>query len=179
MYAAGLLCRDREPVFKPDLALVIVFKPDQNEIFLRKRIYVDHTFPVIFDLQLALNGIVDRISEDRADVHHIHKAEKFPVDHTGHIDLMLHAAEIFAGEHRIQHLVPRLVQGFIIMDLMLQFVQVFPLFCRTAVSPQGDNMIFKVMIPVIDHIHGALRLFVLLILAVQDRLDRLQLPLDI
>ena len=44
VYATGLLCRDREPVFKPDLALVIVFKPDQNEIF--------HTFTLDLETNL-------------------------------------------------------------------------------------------------------------------------------
>ena len=139
---------------------------------------MNHSLAIIFNLQLALNRIVKRISENRTNIHNIHRIKQLSVDHTGHINLVLHTTQILTCQERIQHLIPGLIHSLIIMDLIFQLIKIFISLGITPIRPQRNNMILQVMISVVDQIHSALRLFVLFVLTVKNRLDRLQFPLN-
>ena len=172
------LAGDRKPSLKTDFPLIIVFKPNNKKASLRKCIHMNHSLAIIFNLQLALNRIVKRISENRTNIHNIHRIKQLSVDHTGHINLVLHTAQILTCQQCIQHLIPSLIHSLIIMDLIFQLIKIFISLRITPIRPQRNNMILQVMIAVIDHIYSSPGLLVLLILAVQYGLDRLKFPLD-
>ena len=119
-----LLGCDGQPLLEPDIAFVIVLEADDQKVFFRKSVYVDHPFVVVFDLLLAFDGVVQGVSENGADVHYIHKVKQGAVDDIGQVDLVLHAVQGLAGEQGVQHLVAGFVERFITVDVLLELIQI-------------------------------------------------------
>ena len=64
------------------------------------------------------------------------------------------------------------------MDFLFQLIQVFMPLRRIPIRPESNDVILQIVVPVVDQVYRPLRLLVLFVLAVQDRLYCLQLPLD-
>ena len=136
---------------------------------------MDQTFFRIGDLLLTFDRIIKGVSKDRTDIHDIHKIKQRTIHHARHGNLLFHTEHIFRSQQGIQHLVSRLVLCFICFDLFFHPVKISRSFFIVILSSERNDMMLEIMVFVIDDIHGLLRLLVLDILVVQDRLHTCQL----
>ena len=89
---------------------------------------MDEPLLAVGQLFYTLDGVVQRIAEQRTQVHRIHKIQRRTVCHAGQRDAVLLAVQAFAGQDRVQHLVAGLVLRLIAADLLLHRVEVLGLF---------------------------------------------------
>ena len=89
---------------------------------------------------------------------------------------MLLAVEAFAGEHRVQHLVARLVLGLVGLDLLLHPVQIGILLLRVRLGPENGNLVLQVVVLPVDKLNALLALLVLGVLGVEHILEGVHLP---
>ena len=80
---------------KYQIIFTVIFKSNNQEISLRKGGHVDQPFFPVFDLLLTLDGIIQCIAENGADIHHIHKIKQCAIHYTGHGNMIFHAEQIF------------------------------------------------------------------------------------
>lgn len=87
-----LFCRDRKSV--SDRHILVAIIPDFRiyKLFSRRYLHVNDSFLRIRDQEYMLYCIVQRISEDGADVRHMHKFQKASVCHAGKFYLILASA---------------------------------------------------------------------------------------
>ncbi len=162
-------------VLPGQLALEVIFKAkDQKAFFLGHR-HVDQPFLRVRDLHLALDGIIQSIAENVADVHRIHEGQQGAVRHTGEGDAVLRAVQTFRGQHHIQYTIARLVLGLILPDLVLHAAEIgLPLPGILLTAEVGD-LVLQVMVLIVDEFNAFLRLHILGILVLQHRLHGIEL----
>ena len=114
--------------------------------------------------------VVQRVPEQRGQIHDMHKIERVTVSDNGHRDPVLLTIQAFAGKDRIQDLVSGLVLRFIGADLMLQLVEDLRFLLASDLGPQQCDLMFKIMILLVDKIDGFLPLAEAFVLLVQDML---------
>ena len=127
---------------------------------------MDQTFFFFRNLHLTLDRIVQRISENTADIHDIHKIQKCSVCHTGECNPMLVAIQAFRRKYRIQNLISCLILRFILADFLLHPVQEFFSLLRVFLTSEHCDLVFQIMIFVIDQINtlpGLLILYILIL----------------
>ena len=85
----------------------------------------------------------------------------------------------FSGEHRVQHRIARLVLGLVVPDLLLHAVQVGGTLGGVRLRPEDGDLVLQVVVLVVDGLDAVPGLAVLGILALEDVLDGVQLPVHI
>ena len=154
------------PIREMQIPLVAVFNFDAEKSLLLGDNQMDQPFFLVRNLADALDGIVQRISEQGADVNGAEKIQGVAVGHTGHLDAQGLAVQAFAGEHRIQHLVAGHVQRFIGLDLAFHLVQHAVAFLVSLTAQQRDLML-EIVVFLVYQIDAFLTALVGLILQVQ------------
>ena len=175
MEAVLLLGGQEMPVLLCELSLKIVLKTQDQEALLLRHRHMDQPLLRVLDLHLALDGIVQSIAEDVADVHRIHKGKQRAVGHAGEGDAVFRTVQALRGQHHIQHAVARLVLGLVLPDLLLHAAEIgLPLPGILFAAEVGDLML-QVMVLVVDELNAFLGLHVLGILILEHRLHGFQL----
>ena len=136
---------------------------------------MNQAFLLFRDLHFALDRIVKCIPENAADIHDIHKIQKCSVCHTGECNPMLVAVQAFRCKYRIQNFISRLVLRFILADFLLHPVQEFFSFLRIFLTSEHCDLVFQIMIFVIDQVNAFSGLLILHILVLKDILHCFQL----
>ena len=80
---------------KFQIILTVILKSDDQEISLGKGRYMDQPFFPVFDFLLALDGIIQRIAENGADIHDIHKIKQCTIHYASHGNVVFHTEQIF------------------------------------------------------------------------------------
>ena len=122
-----------------------------------------------------LDGIVQHISEQRTDLHIIHKIQLLSVRNDLQLDAPRLTVGAFGCQYRIQHVVPRFVLGLVDLDLPLHLIQVFQAFLRICLFLQKNDLMLQVMIFLVDHVDAFLRQLIGLVLHLLDVMKRVTL----
>lgn len=93
------------------------------------------------NLSDALDGIIQRIAEQAADIDGIHEMQRLAIGHAGKADILPLAVDAFTCKNRIQYLISRLILSFIDLDLPLHSVQAVRLLLRAHFASQNRDLV--------------------------------------
>ena len=96
-------CRHGQPPVKIDRVLTIILHANQHETVLRVDIHLNQACLWIAVFLLALNGVINGVSENGADIHDVNEIQIMSISKAGHGDAVFLADDVFAGQQRIQH----------------------------------------------------------------------------
>ena len=161
-----LFRRDRQALLKFQLTVKAVFNADGCKTFLPRHAQVDEPALRVCDFVGALDCVVQRIAEQVADVHHVHKVQRCAVSHAGQLNVFGAAGQTFACQHRVQHLIAGVVLCLVGFDLLLHIVQHGIAFLA-ALGAKHRDLVLQVMIFLVDEVNALLPDFVVFILDVQ------------
>ena len=80
---------------------------------------MNESFLLVQNLKFTLNRIVQCVTKDTADIHHIHEIKERSICHTGKRDSMLCTIQALRRKDRIKHLISGLVLRLVLPDLIL------------------------------------------------------------
>lgn len=131
-----LFCRARKSV--SDRHILVAIIPDFRiyKLFSRRYLHVNDSFLRIRDQEHMLYCIVQRISEDRADVRHMHKFQKASVCHAGKFYLIIMDQRHFSVQYSVQYLISRLSLRLICRKLSLHLIDPKGTFFADPVLPE-------------------------------------------
>lgn len=159
------LCRERQAdtilFFYLQTALKIIFKPNDHKLILCVHCRPYDPLFRVFHLLTTFNCIIEGISKDCAQIHHVHKIEQLPVGHTGKIDIFLRALHIFSGQDRIKHFISCFTLRFVQLKSRLYLFQItFPLVFITLRADYSD-LVFQIMVLAVQKFYITFRKLIL------------------
>ena len=129
----------------------------------------------IRNLLNGLDGVVERIAEDRREVDHVHKVERSAVRNNGQRNPMFLAIQAFSGKDGIQHIIAGLVLRFIGAKFGFHAVDCLELIRSVNLGTQNGKLVLEIMVFLVDEIHGFLSNAVVFILLIENALQRVAL----
>lgn len=166
-----------QTVIKDGGRRAVVFTSDDQKVLLGVELQMNEPLFLIRDRQLTLNGVVQGVAEEGADVHHVHKGQPGPVGHAGELDLVLGAVETILPVSTVSSTeLPVLVLGLVVLDLLLHLVQEGGAAGGVLLGPKDSDLVLQVVVLTVDDVDGLPGLAVLYILVLQDVFDGVQLP---
>ena len=109
-------------------------------------------------------GVIQRISEDGANICHMKKGEQFSVCHTGHSDIVLFTEKHLSGQNCIQNSVSCMNRDVVLLDLLFQGVQPLVSLVGILHVPQGVYLVFQIVVSDVDEFYPFLIIAVVVIL---------------
>ena len=125
-----LLCRLRHPVLKHDLLFTVILHTDPKKRLLLRHRHMDQPLLRYLDLLHTLDRIIQHISKQRTDIHLRHTIQQRTVRHTRQPDPLTLTVQTLRHQHRIKHLVARLILRLIRTDLLFHLLQILRRFLR-------------------------------------------------
>ena len=99
--------------------------------------HVDLTFFFLFEMFHTFDRIVHGISKNRVQIHRVQKFQSFSVCHTGNYNIICLTCQTFFCQDRIQNIIAGLDHGFVNLDRILDFFNIFLPFFLGAHIPKG------------------------------------------
>ncbi len=116
-------------------------------------------------------GVIQRISEDGANICHMKKGEQFSVCHTGHSNIVLFTEKHLSGQNCIQNSVSCMNRDVVLLDLLFQGVQPLASLVGILHVPQGVYLVFQIVVSDVDEFYAFLIIAVVVILILKQGVD--------
>ena len=124
MGAGGILGCFGQCAVKFQRAFVVVFKLEEDKtVFLPDR-HRNKALLRVIQCGCRPEGVVQRIAENRVDVHTVEEGQPVPVRHTGHADLVCLTIQTFIRQNRVQYIAAGVQRGIINLNRILHFLAV-------------------------------------------------------
>lgn len=174
-----LLGRRRQAVPEIRMERAVIFDLQQQELLLGAEYQPDDPFGLVRDLQLALDGVVQRVAEYRADIRHVHERQQLAVGHHQQLNALVLAIQALSRQDRIQHPVSGLVLDLIGLDILLHGLQPLLPDLGVRLGAKSCDQVLDVVVLPVYHFNGLPAQQILGVLALQDGLKGRQLLLGL
>ena len=151
--------------------IVIILDADHGEGILFEQRQFDEPLFRIGQLRRGFDRIVDRIAEQRSDIHRRHVGQERPIRHGGEADAAIGASALFCGEDDVKHGIAGMLLGAVALHRLLQLLESCRSMLRIDFGAQCRDLMLQIVREPTKRFDVLLRLQVLLMLAFQLRVD--------
>ena len=151
--------------------IVIILDADHGEGILFEQRQFDEPLFRIGQLRRGFDRIVDRIAEQRSDIHRRHVGQERPIRHGGEADAAIGASALFCGEDDVKHGIAGMLLGAVALHRLLQLLESCRRMLRIDFGAQCRDLMLQIVREPTKRFDVLLRLQVLLMLAFQLRVD--------
>ena len=132
---------------------------------------MDQPLFLVCNLEFTLDRIVERIAEQRCDIHRRHVGQERPIRHGGETDATIGTSALFRGEDDVEHGIAGMLLGAVALHRLLQLLESCRRVLRIDFGAQCRDLMLQIVRKPTKRFDVLLRLQVLLMLAFQLRVD--------